>query len=137
MLIDKDIPARDVQYLIRSYGAGFIHIHETHHTRPLIVSPRAVPIDWRVEGIAHLSLEQLEPALSLEPEILLIGTGADLVFPPGPLVADILSRRIGLEVMTTASACRTYNILATDGRPVVAALLVASPGEPSIEQGGG
>jgi uncharacterized protein len=137
MRIDKDLPAGDVHYLIRSYGAGFVHVNETRHTRPLIVSPRAAPADWRVERIESLSLEQLEPALSLEPEILLIGSGTSLVFPSAPLAADILSRRIGLEVMTTAAACRTYNILATDGRQVVAALLVTPPGKPSIEQGSG
>jgi uncharacterized protein len=134
MLIDKDIPARDVHYLIRSYGAGFVHINETHHTHPLIVSPWAPPAEWPVEGIERLSLEQLEPALALEPEILLIGSGAGLVFPPARLAAHLLSRRIGLEVMTTASACRTYNILAIDGRQVVAALLVTAPPDPSIEQ---
>jgi uncharacterized protein len=137
MLIDKDVPAKEVHYLIRSYGAGFVHVNETRHTHNLIISPQTLKTVWPMERIENLSLELLEPALALEPEVLLIGSGTALIFPPARLVADLLSRRIGLEVMNTASACRTYNILATDGRHVVAALVVAETSLPSIEQGRG
>ena len=63
-------------------------------------------------------------ALALQPEILLIGTGRRLVFPAHSLYAELFRKGIGLEVMDTTAACRTYNILLSEGREVVAALFM-------------
>ena len=63
-----------------------------------------------------------------KPEVVLLGTGARLRFPPAAVLAPLTRAGIGVEVMDTAAACRTYNILAGDGRRVVAALLMIESG---------
>jgi uncharacterized protein len=76
--------------------------------------------------MADISLQSLQPALDLEPEILLLGTGARTMFPEPALLAELSRRRIGFEAMDTAAACRTYNVLAHEDRAVVAALLIGA-----------
>jgi uncharacterized protein len=66
----------------------------------------------------------IAPVLELEPEILLLGSGRQLVFPRQEIYGQVLGRNIGLEVMDTAAACRTFNILAAEGRRVAAALIL-------------
>jgi len=60
----------------------------------------------------------------LQPDIVVLGTGASLRFPHPRLTRALLEQRIGLEVMDTAAACRTFNILAAEGRRVAAALML-------------
>jgi len=62
--------------------------------------------------------------LELQPEVLLIGTGARQVFPGTALIAELYALRLGFEIMDTAAACRTYNVLVAEGRDVAAALIV-------------
>ena len=92
--------------------------------RSVILSPKQIIFDWPVSSISNLSIEDLAPALKLEPEIVLLGTGMRLAFPAGEIQAGILSRGVGFEVMDTAAACRTFNILLAEDRSVVAALIV-------------
>ena len=66
----------------------------------------------------------MQPALALEPEVILLGTGESQAFPPGRRMTDIMRRGIGLEIMTTGAACRTYNVLMAEQRRVVAALIL-------------
>ena len=85
-------------------------------------APRTRP--WSAPEPAALTLDDLAPALALQPEILLLGTGNRLVFPDGQIHARILALGIGFEVMDSGAACRTYNILMSEQRRVVAALLM-------------
>jgi uncharacterized protein len=62
--------------------------------------------------------------VALKPEVVIYGSGPRLVFPPAALTRVLFERRIGLETMDTAAACRTYNVLASEGRSVVAALIL-------------
>ncbi len=80
--------------------------------------------DWAVASTEFLTIEQLEDALAMKPGILLLGTGEVQTFPDPELMAAVMGLGIGLEVMNTAAACRTYNILASENRPVVAALII-------------
>jgi uncharacterized protein len=66
----------------------------------------------------------LEPLLALEPELVLLGSGATQAFPPPAAMAACLSRGIGLETMTNAAAARTFNVLASEGRRVVAGFVL-------------
>jgi uncharacterized protein len=66
----------------------------------------------------------LEAVLRLRPGIVLLGTGSEQRFPPSSLLAPMLTQGIGIEIMTTAAACRTYNILVAEDRPVAAGLLI-------------
>jgi len=90
----------------------------------LIVAPDTLMADWPVRSIQDLVAAHLDAALELEPEVLLLGTGTRLSFPPHALYASVISRGVGFEVMDTAAACRTFNILLAEDRRVVAALIV-------------
>jgi uncharacterized protein len=124
-------------FTIRAYTPGEISITlpaagDANTPRPLeierisgsfIISPKRLVRDWPVSDIETLQLAHLEILAELEPELVLLGTGERLIFPATELTMVLLSRRIGVEVMDTAAACRTYNILMAEGRGVVAALI--------------
>lgn len=110
--------------LIRSHEAGALVIGDQTYTSNLILSPGQIMPDWAVASTELLTIEQLEDALAMKPGILLLGTGAVQTFPDPKLMASVMGLGIGLEVMNTAAACRTYNILASENRPVVAALII-------------
>jgi uncharacterized protein len=88
-----------------------------------VVSPRHLLRDWAPTAIDELQAEHLEVIIELQPELVLLGTGAQLTFPDQQILVDLHRQRIGVEVMDTAAACRTYNILMTEGRFVVAGLM--------------
>ena len=111
---------------IRSVTAEGIRVVDEYYDGPIILSPESIISDWAVTDAAELSEEQLEPILQLKPEIVLIGTGSKQVFLPPELMMFFYSRNTGFEVMTTDAACRTFNVLASEGRKVVAALLPVS-----------
>jgi len=110
--------------LISACDASQIVIGDRVLTSSLVLAAQTLHTDWDVARVSDVTLASLTPALSLEPEILLLGTGRQLVFPDHALFANLLQKGIGLEVMDTTAACRTYNILVADQRPVVAALII-------------
>jgi uncharacterized protein len=110
--------------LIRACEPGMIRIGLQQFRRSLIVSPAQVLPDWRPRQADDLLRDDFDPVLALEPDILLLGTGDRLRFPSPALTADLLRSGIGVEVMDTAAACRTFNVLLSEQRRVVAALLL-------------
>ncbi len=88
----------------------------------MIVTPDQLLEDWRATTPSELVVADLEPALALHPEIVLIGTGEQVLLPDVDLMGALAARAIGLEIMSTAAACRTYNVLTHERRRVVAAL---------------
>lgn len=92
---------------------------------PVIISPGSIITAWMPPALADLALAHLAPALDLEPEVILLGTGTTHRFASNVLATAIMARGIGFEVMSTAAACRTYNVLNAEDRLVVAALLPA------------
>ena len=80
--------------------------------------------DWQASVIEELTEDDFEPLLASEPELILLGTGPLSVFPPRELVFSLARRGIGLEAMDTPAACRTFNILISEGRRVAAVLIV-------------
>ncbi|MEJ2061109.1 MAG: Mth938-like domain-containing protein [Gammaproteobacteria bacterium] len=111
-------------FVIHAYEAGFVNVNETLYRSSLIVSPNFIKPDWRPETFEELCAEDLAPVLELQPEILLIGTGGRHQFPHPQILRDIYAAGIGVEIMETGAACRTYNILMAEGRRVAAALLM-------------
>jgi uncharacterized protein len=93
---------------------------------PLIVSAGEVITDWTVTSIAGLTETDLEPVFRLEPEIVLLGTGAAHRFIEPALTVCFFRRGIGVEAMTTEAACRTFNVLMSERRNAVAAMLPLS-----------
>jgi uncharacterized protein len=112
-------------YVVRGYSPGLLRIGQRELTRSVIVSAASLIDDWRPQNIGELAAEDLEPALALRPEVLLLGSGARQVFPPHELLARLHAARIGVEIMDTGAACRTYNVLVGEGRAVAAALIIA------------
>ena len=109
---------------ITAYGPGYVTVNEQRLTRSFIVTPERLILDWPPRCFGEIDAASIETALDLAPAIALLGTGARQQFPDPELLAPLMSRGIGIEVMTTAAACRTYNILVAEGRAVLAMLLV-------------
>ena len=112
------------EYLIRAYEKGRITIGARQYCQSLILAPEQLITDWRPQQANELQHEDFDPVVGLSPEILLLGTGSQLQFPSASLTARLLQSGIGVEVMDTAAACRTFNILLAEQRRVVAALLL-------------
>ena len=110
--------------LIRSYTEGALRVGEATLRQSCLIKADRLVTDWRPQSIEELRVEDLAPVFALEPEIVVIGSGKRQRFPDQALLASVLSRGIGCEVMDTGAACRTYNVLASEDRKVVAALFV-------------
>ncbi len=110
--------------LITGYGTGWIEVNEARYEHSLIVLPNLVVTDWNVTNFEDLSEAHFERLAALAPEVILLGTGTTHRFAHPSLSRALTEAGIGLECMTTAAACRTYNILMAEGRHVAAALIV-------------
>ena len=108
---------------IRAYAAGEIRVGETVVRTNCIVTADRLQ-EWMPQSVDTITLSDLKPLLDAGPEIIVLGTGETQQFPAPELLGAILSRGIGCEVMTTGAACRTYNVLVSEDRKVVAALLL-------------
>lgn len=111
-------------YIIRSYEDGEILINETRYRQHLILTTDKLITDWQPGPFADVTREQLAPLLALDIDVLLIGTGEHQQFLSPALMTDFIRQGIGIEVMNTAAACRTFNVLVGEGRRVAAGLFV-------------
>lgn len=109
---------------ITGYGSGYVAVNNVRHEKSLVVMPNRIIEERLPRDFSSLSGAHFEFLRGLEPEIVLLGTGAVLRFPAPALARCLLQARIGLEVMDTGAACRTYNILTAEGRCVAAAILL-------------
>ncbi|MCL4792559.1 MAG: Mth938-like domain-containing protein [Gammaproteobacteria bacterium] len=113
---------------IQSVTAEMVRINGQSFRCHVIVSAGRIITDWEPRPIAELRVEDFQAAIDDQPETILFGTGAKHRFVSNFLLTAIMSQGIGFEVMGTAAACRTYNLLLGEGRRVVAALLLPEPG---------
>jgi uncharacterized protein len=111
------------QNAITAYGPGSVTINEQIYRSSLIVGHDRLLPDWPVAKLEDLSSKHLS-GLEQGCDVVLLGTGSRLRFPHRSVLQPLLEKRIGVEVMDTAAACRTYNILLAEGRAVVAALII-------------
>lgn len=107
------------------YGTGYVIINQVRYEQNLVVFPDRILENWCTGNVGRFALHDFEELLTYQPEIILLGTGETLRFPDHQLMKSVLNLGIGLEVMDTFSACRTYNILSAEGRRVAAALLIS------------
>jgi uncharacterized protein len=110
---------------VTAYGPGFIEINKVRHVSAVLLTPDRVE-PWAIAAFEALAESDFERLRALNPEVALLGTGSRQRFPHPRLSRALAEARIGLEVMTTPAACRTYNILMAEGRKVAAALLPES-----------
>lgn len=111
-------------FMITGYGSGYVQVNGRRYEESLIVLPDQVLAGWAVRAFDDLEARHLNELLPYHPEIVLLGSGARQRFPTPALLADLILTNVGLEVMDTRAACRTYNILAAEGRRVAAALII-------------
>jgi len=110
--------------LVSAWAPGEIRVGPHRFRHSVVLKPGIDPLPWPVTTPAALTAESLALALDLEPDVLLLGTGTALRFPDPAIYAHVLARGVGMEVMDTGAACRTYNILVAEDRPVVAAIII-------------
>lgn len=115
------------QFFIRSVSEKGIRVHQDYFNQPFILSGQRIIPEWGVTSVEDINEESLQALFELQPEVVLIGTGNTQVFLPPATQVHFFRRGIGFEVMTTDAACRTFNVLAAEGREVVAALLPLTP----------
>jgi uncharacterized protein len=111
--------------IFTAYGEGYVTVNHERYEGNLIVLPESIVSHWSTATVATLGEADMNKLLELDTEIVLLGTGNRLRFPAGSLLRPFAPAGIGLEVMDLQAACRTYNILAAEGRRVAAALLFA------------
>ena len=121
MKLHSDFPAQ--LNVVTAYGAGFVEVNRERHEGALVLLPDGPVLQWRVSSFDQIDERAIAGLLGHQPEIVLLGTGARQRFPHPRISAALSAARIGLDVMDTPAACRTYNILAAEGRRVLAALL--------------
>jgi len=110
--------------VIRAYGNGELRVNENVYRGAVIVSAATVIADASIQNLDDLISFGLSRTLALEPELVLLGTGARQIFPAASFGAQFLRAGIGFEVMDTSAACRTFNVLVGEQRRVAAMLLV-------------
>jgi len=108
--------------LIRGYAEGEVRIGQQLLRAPCIVTVDRIIEDWSATRVATLTPVDLQALFALDPEVVLLGTGAHQQFPASAIRQAFAARRVGLEVMDLGAACRTFNILAQEERRVLAAL---------------
>jgi uncharacterized protein len=111
------------QNLISAYREGQVTINQRIFTCSLIVTPDRV-VEWLPRRFDELAAKHFDAIAELRPEVVVLGTGARLRWPAPEHLRSLVEARVGLEPMDTGAACRTYNILMSEGRRVVAALLM-------------
>jgi uncharacterized protein len=115
---------RSVRNLIRSYAPGEIKINDEIFHHSVIVGPSSIAPGPAISDAAELTAAHTIDIVELAPELVLLGTGIRQVFPAAEFGAQFLRAGIGFEVMDTGAACRTFNVLVTEQRRVVALLLI-------------
>ncbi|MEJ2789710.1 MULTISPECIES: Mth938-like domain-containing protein [unclassified Pseudoxanthomonas] len=123
MQLNHELP--DYAFTLRSADGQSARVNDRTLSASFILSPQQLVEDWPVRDSASLAPDDLAPLLALKPEVVLLGTGERQVFPPAAVMAACLSLGVGLEVMTNAAAARTFNVLASESRKVVAGFLLA------------
>jgi uncharacterized protein len=106
------------------HGTGFVRLGLVEYRESLLVTPERIVTGWALHGFAGLNEDDFAAIAALAPEIALLGTGTTLRFPHPRLSRALVDAHIGLEVMDTPAACRTFNILAAEGRKVAAGILI-------------
>lgn len=114
-------------FFIRACRIDAITVVDRELHASFVVAPDRVIEDWPVVAPDRIEATDLDAVLALDPELVLIGTGQRQVFPPPKALLPLLRRGIGVEVMDNAAASRTYNLLAAEGRRVVAAFMLGAP----------
>jgi uncharacterized protein len=126
--MDLSLDRPDDYLFVRRTGAGVITLADRELKRSFLLTPDQVVENWAADSADMLSTDHVEALLALQPELVLLGTGQRQVFPAPAFMAGFLRKGVGIEVMDNAAAARTYNLLAGEGRRVLAAFILGAAG---------
>ena len=118
-----DLDPQGLHNIIRAFSQTSIKINDKEFNASLIVTADKIISPWHPTTLQDLKPEHWDPFFELQLDLILLGTGKYLRFPAPEVTQPIIERQIGLEIMNTAAACRTYNIVVSDGRRVAAAII--------------
>jgi uncharacterized protein len=110
--------------MFTGHGADYVRLGVVEYRDNILVTPERIATGWTAGGFDTLTEADFAALAELKPEVVLLGTGVSLRFPHPRLTRALTDAGIGIEVMDTPAACRTFNILAAEGRRVAAAVLV-------------
>jgi len=111
-------------YKITGYDSEGIAINGLMHKHSFILSPMELVNDWQPQDLASLKVEHFAEFYKMNPEVIILGTGAKQIFPDREILKYLVQNRIGYEIMDTQAACRTFNIIMAEGRTVVAGMFI-------------
>lgn len=109
---------------VKSYQDKEITINDQKLTQSFYLNQSSIFKTWPIHHISELTESLLSPLIELEPEVIILGSGKKQAFPSPSLVAMCAQNGIGLEVMNNASACKTYNVLTTEERSIILAIII-------------
>ena len=117
----------DVQSIL-GYGPGWVGLGHNGVAekieRSIVIGSRGEKFEWHCTRFEDLTEEHFDQLAATQPELVIFGSGTRLRFVPPAFMRALMRKRIGIETMDTLAACRTYNVLAGEGRQVIAALLI-------------
>jgi uncharacterized protein len=116
----------DVQ-AVTGYGPGWVGVSGEKITHSVILSSTGERIDWSAATFEDLTPDHFARLAEVTAEVIIFGSGSRIRFPPAAWLKPLMAQRVGVETMDTPAACRTYNILAQEGRSVAVALLLEQP----------
>ena len=111
-------------YTIKAYAPEWIQINTEKHYQSLLLMPDQIIGKWPITNSDQISVDDIQVLADYQPQIILLGTGASQQILAPKLFASLMAQGIGYEVMATGAACRTYNVLLSEGRKVLAALIL-------------
>jgi uncharacterized protein len=109
---------------ITGSGPGWVRIGTQEYRENLVLTSDVIRTGWAAQGWDALTEADYTGLLEHTPDLVVLGSGATIRFPHPRLTQALLAARVGVEVMDTAAACRTFNVLTAEGRKVLAALVV-------------
>ena len=117
-------PDRSTIQTVTAHGPGWVAVNGERIESSVVISSRGERFDWNCPAFSQLGAGHFAQLAGLDAELIIFGSGSRLRFPQPAWLANLMAKRVGVETMDTAAACRTYNILAAEGRHVVAALVI-------------
>ena len=120
-------PDKSDTQTLTAHGPGWVAINNERVEHSVVLGSRGERFSWECANFEDLGPEHFAQLAALGAELVIFGSGQRIRFPQPAWLRTLMAQRTGVETMDTAAACRTYNILASEGRHVVAALLVEQP----------
>jgi uncharacterized protein len=124
--MDLSLDRPEGYLFVRRVGARSITLIDRELDKSFLLAPDQAIENWPVDAASALDVSHVETVLALQPELVILGTGERQIFPAAAFIAGFLRKGVGIEVMDNAAAARTYNLLAGEGRRVVAGFILPS-----------